>query len=190
MLFMEYDKGNEKQNKTYEIINEIINTAFIDCLFIICKYQTNDEIYNYTNKSKLIKIMNKNKYLNNFINFKKKCTSLLISKLNDILNEYKKKYENKKGENIVSKIILLLNQIKNLEVYPDLIIIKDNIENDNEEIDKFKNKKIHILYLYNVIIDFISIDNKDIQIIIKEILLIAFNGIELPPLQKISFNEK
>ena len=190
MLFMKYDKGNEGQNKTYEIINEIINTAYIDCLFIICKYQTNDEIYNYTNKSKLIKIMNKNKHLNNFINFKKKCTSLLISKLNDILNEYKKKYENKKGENIVSKIILLLNQIKNLEVYPDLIIIKDNIENDNEEIDKFKNKKIHILYLYNVIIDFISIDNKDIQIIIKEILLIAFNGIELPPLQKISFNEK
>ena len=77
-------------------------------------------------------------------------------------------------------------------MYPDLIIIKDNIENDKEEIDKFKNKnkKIHILYLYNVIIDFISIDNKDIQIIIKEILLIAFNGIELPPLQKISFNEK
>ena len=184
MLYIENDKNIVEKKNIYEQINE----AFIDCLFAICKYQPNEEVLNYTEKSKLI--INKNIYINNFINFKKKCTSLLISKLSNILNEYKKKYENKKEEKISLKIVLLLNQIKNLEVYPDLMILKDKTEAEKESNDniKFKNKKVHLLYLYNSIIDFISIDNKDIQIIIKEILKIAFNGIELPQLQKIEFD--
>ena len=68
--------------------------------------------------------------------------------------------------------------------------LKDKTEDEKESnnINKLKNKKVHLLYLYNSIIDLISIDNKDIQMIIKEILKIAFNGIELPQLQKIEFD--
>ena len=47
-----------------------------------------------------------------------------------------------------------------------------------------------MIYLYKSLVDYILIDNKEIQLIIKEILLIAFNGIDLPPLQKILIEDK
>ena len=192
MLFIE----NKINNNMNTVINEMINKALIFSLFDISKYQTNEEILKYINKYKDFQSINENKYICNFTNFKKKCTSLLISKLNNILNEYKIEYENKKDNNVLSKIILLLNQIKNMEIFPDLMNIEINKNGDNnnvdnkEEMNKYKNKKMHLLYLYKSLVNYILIDNKEIQLIIKEILLMVFNGIDLPPLQKISIEEK
>ena len=200
MLYFGCDKiiNSENMNDASKIIKEEINNTFINHLFNICKYQSNDDILSSVTQSKLIEKINKDQSIFKFINFKKNCTSLLITNLNDKLSQYKKDYENKNKEDISLKIISLLNKIKDLEVFPDIINIKDNkeknddnnIENNNGQLDKNKNKKIHIFYLYNTIVDFIIIDNKEVHLLIKEILLLVLNGIELPPLQKISFEEK
>ena len=178
-------KDNNYIDKT---INEAINQLFIKLLFKISKYQSKEEILNCINKSKLMKNLDENIYISKFIKFKKKCSSLLISKLNNLLKELKKEYKIKKEENIdlVTKIVSLLNEVKNLEVFPDLM----NIEDNNQEIDKYKNKKIHILYLYPTIIDYILIDNKEVELLIKDILLQVYNEIQLPPLQSILFEEE
>ena len=192
MLNINFNNNKEKDNinNISNIINEKINQTFIDSLFIICKYQSNEEILNYINKFKL-KDNIKEKYISNFITFKKKCTTLLISKLTIILNEYKEQYEKGKEDALTQKIVSLLNEIKNLEVFPDLVNFNNNkkttINNNNE---KYNNKKLHIFYLYNIIVDLILINNKDIQLLIKDLLLMAFKGIELPPLQKIVLEEK
>ena len=83
------------------------------------------------------------------------------------------------------EIIFLLKEIKNSEVFPELIN-KDYL-NDNDKKEKNKNKKIHVFYLYQNIIELLSIENKDIQILIKDIMLQAFDLIknkipELPPI--------
>ena len=170
-------------NNIDETINEEINHLFIKLLFKISKYENKEEILNYIINSKLIKNIDKNIFISNFIKFKKKCSSLLISKLNNLLKELKKEYESKKEENndLISKIVSLLSEVKNLEVFPDLI----NIENYNEEINKNKNKKIHLLYLYQTIVDYILVDNKEIELLIKDILIQIYNGIQLPQLKSI-----
>ena len=178
-------KDNNNIDKT---INETINQLFIKLLFKISKYQSKEEILNYINKSKLMKNIDENIYMSKFIKFKKKCSSLMISKLNNLLKQLKKEYEIKKEENndLVAKIVSLLNEIKNLEVFPDLM----NIEDKNKETDKYKNKKIHLLYLYQSLIEYILVDNKEIELLIKEILIQVYNGIQLPPLQNIIFEEE
>ena len=148
-------------------------------LFSICKIQTNQEILDIIKQSKL-KNIQESEFINKYINFKKRCSSLLITKLNEILKEYKNENKDKQEE-----IIFLLKEIKNLEVFPELIN-KDYL-NDNDKKEKNKNKKIHIFYLYQNIIELLSIENKDIQILIKDIMLQAFDLIknkipELPPI--------
>ena len=189
MLCFGHCKDNKEKKILYKNINEMLNKIFIDCLFIICKYQTNEEILNYIKKINLINNINEKIYIKNFINFKKKCTNLLIKKLNNSLKEYKMESENEsiKIEDLTLKIKSIFINIKNLEVFPDLA---NNIESNNENINLMKNRKVHILYLYNNIVDFILIDNKDIKLLIKDILLLAFNGIQLPSLENISFEEK
>ena len=97
---------------------------------------------------------------------KKKCISLLITKLKEILKEYKNDNEKKKEE-----IKFILNEIKNLEIFPEFIVKN----NDDESKDFINNKKIHILYLYQNIIELLPIENKDIQLLIKDIMLQAFD---------------
>jgi len=181
------DKDNNNNNID-KSINETINHLFIKLLFKISKYQNEEEIFNYINKSKLMKNIDKNIYMSKLINFKKKCSSLMISKINNILKELKKEYEMKKEENndLVPKIVSLLNEIKNLEVFPDLM----NIEDKNEERDKYMNKKIHILYLYPSIIEYILVDNNEIKLLIKDLLIQVYKGIQLPPLPNILIEEE
>lgn len=148
-----------------KIINESINNTFIINLFSICKYQSNEEILEQISKSKLKNIDEKN-FLAKYKNLKKKCISLLITKLNEILKEYKNDYEKKKEE-----IKFILNEIKNLEIFPEFI----EKNNDDESKDFINNKKIHILYLYQNIIELLPIENKDIQLLIKDIMRQAFD---------------
>ena len=91
----------------------------------------------------------------------------LITKLNEILKEYKNDYKNKKEE-----MIFFLKEIKNLEIFIELFESKNN---DDLKIKKDKNKKIHLFYLYNNIIELLSVENKDIYILIKDIMLQLFD---------------
>ena len=178
-----YRINENKKDNIDKIINDSINKTFITNLFSICKYQTNQEILDIIKQSKLKNIKEK-EFTNKYINFKKKCISLLIYKLNEILKEYKNAYQNKEEE-----IIFLLNEIKNLEVYPELIESKNLMDNLN--ILKNTNKKIHIFYLYQNIVELLSIENKNIQILIKDIMLQVFDMIknQIPKLPQI-FSEE
>jgi hypothetical protein len=174
-----YKINENAKDNIDEIINKSTNKVFIMNLFSICKIQTNQEILDIIKQSKL-KNIQESEFINKYINFKKRCSSLLITKLNEILKEYKNEDKDKQEE-----IIFLLKEIKNLEVFPELIN-KDYL-NDNDKKEKNKNKKIHIFYLYQNIIELLSIENKDIQILIKDIMLQAFDLIknkipELPPI--------
>ena len=149
-------------------INESSYKIFITNLFSICEYQSKQEILDIINKSKL-KNIKEEEFIKKFIQFKIKLTTLLITKLNENLKEYKDDFENKKEE-----IIFLLNKINSLEVFPELVEMKDNNFNDNEN-NKEKNikRKIHIFYLYQNIIELLSVENKDMHILIKDIMIKA-----------------
>ena len=180
-----YQINEETKDNINKLLNEPINKLFIINLFSICKFQSKEEILEIINKSKLINIKEK-EFTYKYIHFKKRLTSLLIKKLNENLIIYRNEYENKKEE-----IIFCLDKIKNLDVFPELIE-KENLNNDDKiKIDTIENKKIHIFYLYQNIIELICIGDKDIQIIIKDIMLQAFDIIKnkIPPLPEI-FSDK
>ena len=180
-------------------INESSYKIFITNLFSICEYQSKQEILDIINKSKL-KNIKEEEFIKKFIQFKIKLTTLLITKLNENLKEYKDDFENKKEE-----IIFLLNKINSLEVFPELVEMKDNNFNDNEN-NKEKNIKrkihifylyqniikIHIFYLYQNIIELLSVENKDMHILIKDIMIKAFDiiKIKIPSLPKYFSDDK
>ena len=168
-------------------INESSYKIFITNLFSICEYQSKQEILDIINKSKL-KNIKEEEFIKKFIQFKIKLTTLLITKLNENLKEYKDDFENKKEE-----IIFLLNKINSLEVFPELVEMKDNNFNDNED-NKEKNikRKIHIFYLYQNIIELLSVENKDMHILIKDIMIKAFDiiKIKIPSLPKYFSDDK
>ena len=138
----------------------------------------------------ILKNIKEEDFIKKFIQFKIQLTTLLIIKLNENLIEYKNDYENKKNE-----IIFLLKKINNLEVFPELVEKESFNDNDN---DNEKNKeinsirKIHIFYLYQNIIELLSIENKDMQILIKDIMTKVFDiiKIKIPPLPKFFLNDK
>ena len=103
------------------------------------------------------------------------------------MKEYKDNHENKKEE-----IIFILNKINSLEVFPELVKMEDI--NSNNENNKEKNikRKIHNFYLYQNIIELLSVENKDIHLLIKEILIKAFDiiKIKIPPLPKFFPDDK
>ena len=161
------------KNDIDKIINEPINNISITILISICKYKSNQEILDIIKKSNL-KQINEKEFFLKYMNHKKKCFSLLISKLNQNLNIFKKEYEIKKEE-----ILFLLKEIKNLEVFPELI-------------EKNENRKIHFFYLYKNIIELLPIENNEIQILIKEIILKVLDMIKsnFPDLPEFHLDEE
>ena len=180
-----YQINNNSKDNINIIINDSVNKTFTTILFSICKHQSKQEILDIINKSKL-KNIKENELINKYINLKIKFTSLLITKLNENLKDYKIGYESKKDE-----IIFLLNEIKSLEVFPELIGDSDSNDIETENENK-RNKKIHILYLYQSIIELLPIENKEIQNLIKDILLQTLDIIKfkIPSLPKIFSGEK
>ena len=180
-----YKINNSTNENIDKQVNESTNKIFITNLFSICKYQSKQEILDTINKSKL-KNIKEEEFIKKFVEFKIKLTTLLITKLNENLKEYKDNYQNKKEE-----IIFLLNNINNLEVFPELIENEDIKDNDNNKENNPK-RKIHIFYLYQNIIEFLSIENKDIHLLIKEIITKAFDIIQtkIPPLPNFFQKEK
>ena len=84
------------------------------------------------------------------------------------------------------EIKLILNEIKNLEVFPEFI---EKNNDDDLNIEFLSNKKIHLFYLYQNILELLPLEDKDIQLLIKEIMIqvydIFHNKIpKLPPIFK------
>ena len=79
ILFEGCYKINENtKDNINKFINESINKLFLKNLFTICKYQSNQEILEIINKSKLKNIQEK-EFIQKYIHFKIECISLLIS---------------------------------------------------------------------------------------------------------------
>ena len=92
----------------------------------------------------------------------------------------------------IYEIISLLNNVKNLEIYPDFNELKrSETDNKNEEITIYdaisKSKKIHLFYIQPILTDFIFSKENSVKNLVKEIFNEITNIIHLPKL--INFDE-
>ena len=133
---------------------DTLNQICINELFEICRYKSNEEILSKIKDNK-IKI-NKDKYINNQIKIGKICTTLLIQKIIELLKNFRED-EIKSGEmpltrSRIQEIVILLQNTKTLEVFPNINLIEKNeIKKDNfDEITVYdvisKSKKIHLFF--------------------------------------------
>ena len=119
-------------------------------------------------------------------------TNLLIKKTIDILKKYRED-ENKSGDMPLNRgrifeITSLLNNVKELEIYPNFNNIEKNgfqnkIEEEhiiNEKITK--SKKIHLFYIQPKLNDFIYCKENLIKSFVKDIFNEIANIINLPKL--------
>jgi hypothetical protein len=163
---------NNLNNSSIESLNQIC----IKELFNICKYKSNEELLENI-KNEKIKI-NKDKYIYNQIKIGKICTSLLIQKTIEILKQFRED-EIKSGDMPLSRgryqeIKILLENVKNLEVYPDINKIEKNEKNEEKkELTMFdlasKTKKVHLFYIQPILNDFINTKDQDIKNLVKDI---------------------
>ena len=167
-----------------------LNQFFINELFKLCKYKTKEEIINLISNYN-IKI-DEEKYVQNYIYISKILTNLLIKKTIDILKKYRED-ENKSGDMPLNRgrifeITSLLNNVKELEIYPNFNNIEKNgfqnkIEEEhiiNEKITK--SKKIHLFYIQPILNDFIYCKENLIKSFVKDIFNEIANIINLPKL--------
>jgi len=170
---------------------DILNQICVTELFEICRYRSNEEILNTINNDKIT--INKDKFINNKIKIGKICTKFLIQKMIKLLKKYRDD-EISLGDLPMSRartkeIIILLQNIKNLEVFPNINLIESNEEekkNNKEEITVFdivsKTKKVHLFYLQPILNDFINTKEKDIRNLIRELFQEIINIIGMPKL--------
>ena len=173
-----------------------LNQFFINELFKLCKYKTNEQIINEI-KQFNIKI-NEEDYIQKYIKISKILTNLLIQKIIDILKKYRED-EKKIGDMPLNRgriyeIISLLNNIKDLEIYPyfnDLnkqgLLLEEQNENAIFYDAISKSKKMHLFYIQPILNDFIFSKENSIKSLIKEIFNEITNIINLPKL--INFDE-
>ena len=118
--------------------------------------------------------------------------TLLIQKIIELLKNFRED-EIKSGEmpltrSRIQEIVILLQNTKTLEVFPNINLIEKNeIKKDNfDEITVYdvisKSKKIHLFYLQSILIEFIDTKELEIKSLIKEIFLEINNLIALPKL--------
>ena len=178
-----------------DISQDILNQVCVTELFELCRYRSNEEILSNIKNDK-IKI-NKDKFINNTIKIGKICTKFLIQKMIKLLKNYRDD-EISLGDLPMSRartkeIIILLQNIKKLEVFPNINLIENNEEEENEknkenkdEITVFdivsKTKKIHLFYLQPILNDFINTKEKDIRNLIRELFQEITNIIGIPKL--------
>ena len=201
-----YDKVQKKLIHIIKLISDIyydnndnnfgdnsfisLNQYFINELFKLCKYKTKEEIINLISNYN-IKI-DEEKYVQNYIYISKILTNLLIKKTIDILKKYRED-ENKSGDMPLNRgrifeITSLLNNVKELEIYPNFNGIEKNgfqnkIEEEhiiNEKITK--SKKIHLFYIQPILNDFIYCKENLIKSFVKDIFNEIANIINLPKL--------
>ena len=142
------------------------------------------------------KIINMDKYINNKIKVGKIFAHLAIQKIIEILKKFSDD-EIKSGDMPLSRvrikeIVDLLENIKNLEIFPDINIIEKNENKNNEknEITVFdvlsKTKKIHLFYLQPILNDFFDTKEKEIKNSVKEIFLKITEIIGMPKLGELN----
>ena len=184
-----YDNNNNNYGDNSFIS---LNQFFINELFKLCKLKTKEEIINLISNYNIK--TDKEKFIPNYMNISKILTNLLIKKVIDILKKYRED-EKKSGDMPLNRgriieIISLLNNVKELEVYPDFNMLeKDDNKNEfmigNDMIAK--SKKIHLFYIQPILNDFIYSKENSIKGLVKDIFNEIANIIRLPKL--IDFDE-
>ena len=206
----QYDKLEKKLIHIIKLISDIsyenninngessfisLNHFFINELFKLCKYKTNEQIINVINVFK-IKV-DEEKFIQNYIGISKLLTNLLINKIIEILKKYRDD-ENKSGgmplnRGRILEIISLLKNVKDLEIYPNFNDEKINeIQSEKRhEITIFdvfsKSKKVHLFYIQPILNDLIFSKDNSVKCLVKDIFNDITNIIELPKL--INFDE-
>ena len=151
----------------------------INELIKICQYQSVNEIAENVQKIDKDKKLNLDKFIGFKIKIAKICSNLLIQKLIEILKNYRE-YEKKLNEipmnpDRVKEIVEMLDNIKNLELFPNINQIEpeEEVEVIKKEISIFdllsKTKKIHLFYLQPILNEFVYTNEKKIKNKIKVI---------------------
>jgi serine/threonine protein kinase len=109
------------------------------------------------------------------IKISKMCTPILLKRSIEIIKKYIDD-EIKSGamplsRNRIEEIKYILEELKNLEIFPDSEI------NESKEINNFteaiaKSKKGHLFVLHNILSEFITTKENDIKILVKDIFKI------------------
>ena len=183
-------------NKNYGDSSFIsLNQFYINELFNLCKYKTNEQIINIIHNYN-IKI-NEEIFIKNYINISKTLTHLLIQKIIETLKKYIED-ENKSGgmplnRGRIYEIITLLNNVKELEIFPHFYELKmaKFKKEEEKEINTLniisENKKMHLFYIQPILNDFIFCKENSIKSLVKDIFNEFANIINLPKL--INFDE-
>ena len=176
---------NEHSNSLLSISKMCLNN-----LFNLCKYKSNEDI-----KKEFDKIqpegINQDEIkerLEHFIEIRikisKMCTPILLKRSIEIIKKYIDD-EIKSGamplsRNRIEEIKYILEELKNLDIFPDSEIYESKVINKFSEAIS-KSKKGHLFVLHNILSEFITTKENDIKILIKQIFKIISleMGIEL-----------
>jgi hypothetical protein len=175
------DIGSNIDYKEYSNSSLSISKMCLNNLFELCKYKSDEDI-----KKEFDKIspegINQDEIkerLEHFIQIRikisKMCTPILLKRSIEIIKKYIDD-EIKSGamplsRNRIEEIKYILEELKNLEIFPDSEI------NESKEINNFteaiaKSKKGHLFVLHNILSEFITTKENDIKILIKQIFKI------------------
>ena len=175
------DIGSNIDYKEYSNSSLSISKMCLNNLFELCKYKSDEDI-----KKEFDKItpegINQDEIkerLEHFIQIRikisKMCTPILLKRSIEIIKKYIDD-EIKSGamplsRNRIEEIKYILEELKNLEIFPDSEI------NESKEINNFteaiaKSKKGHLFVLHNILSEFITTKENDIKMLIKQIFKI------------------
>ena len=185
------DSSNSSYNDNNTSLPSI-NQVCINELLKICQYKSVEEITNQIENKKLI---NLDKYVSNQIKISKMLANIVIQKIIEILKKFRED-EIKSGDMPLSRvrtkeIVDLLNNLKDLEIFPNINLIEENeIKEKKEEITVFdiisKTKKIHLFYLQPVLNDFVESKERDVKLVIKEIFQKISDVLGMPKLRELN----
>ena len=158
-----------------------ISKMCLNNLFELCKYKSNEDI-----KKEFEKIspegINQDEikerlehFLEIRIKISKMCTPILLKRSIEIIKKYIDD-EIKSGamplsRNRIEEVKYILEELKNLEIFPDSEIYENKVTNNFSEAIA-KSKKGHLFVLHYILSEFITTKENDIKMLIKQIFKI------------------
>ena len=191
LIILICDSLNNSNNN--DIFPTSLNQFCINELLKLCQYKSTEEIISQINNKKII---NLDKYIDKQIKVSKMLANLVIQKIIEILKKFREDEIRSGGMPLsrirIKEIVDLLNNIKEMEIFPDINLIEDyEIKKEKQE-DKTifdilsKTKKIHLFYLQPILNDFIDIKEEDIRKVVKEIFQKISDILQIPKLKNLN----